>query len=197
MNAVISLSLLYIYIYIYIWMLSSPSPSYMYIYIYIYECCSSPSPSYIYIYICCHLPLPLIYIYIYMNAVIFLSLLYIYIYIYIGGGDVCCTINKIHRLVEFKVSKALLEMLRISQDPLLKKNAQPFVITGRKWNVKNTLKDAISSLKTKKVVSANCSTSKANTGFHPQRLRSNELSRNTQSQSAGAIEYTGFISAEE
>ena len=77
---------------------------------------------------------------------------------------------------EFKLRKArLLQMLRGSVDPLVK-SAQPALITGRKWNAKQAVEMAESSLKMKEVIGS-VATWRAGFGLHPQKWWSKETTK--------------------
>ena len=53
---------------------------------------------------------------------------------------------------EYKLGKArLCQMMRDSRDPLVK-NAQPSVITGRKWKAKISVENAESALRLKEII---------------------------------------------
>ena len=67
-------------------------------------------------------------------------------------------------------------MLRDAVDPLVK-NAQPAIITGRKWNAKHAVDTAESSLKMKEVIGS-VATGRAGFGLHPQRWWSKETTKN-------------------
>ena len=67
-------------------------------------------------------------------------------------------------------------MLRDSLDPLVK-NAQPSVITGRKWKAKIAVKNAESALRMKEIIRTVAS-GKAGLGQHPQRWWSKESTSN-------------------
>ncbi len=56
-------------------------------------------------------------------------------------------------------------MLRDSRDPLVK-NAQPFVITGRKWKAKIAVENAESSLRMKDIIGT-VANRKACLGLYP------------------------------
>ena len=67
-------------------------------------------------------------------------------------------------------------MLRDSRDPLVK-NAQPSVITSRKWKVKIAVENAESALRTKEIIGT-VANGKAGLGLHPQRWWSKESTAN-------------------
>jgi len=81
-------------------------------------------------------------------------------------------------LVEkFKLGKArLFQMLRDSRDPLVK-NAQPSVITGRKWKAQQAVENAESSLKMKEIIGT-VAKGRSGLGLHPQRWWSKESKSN-------------------
>ena len=69
---------------------------------------------------------------------------------------------------KFKLGKVqLFQMLRDSRDPLVK-NAQPSVITGRKWKAKIAVENAESALGMKEI-SGTVANEKAGLGLYPQR----------------------------
>ena len=67
-------------------------------------------------------------------------------------------------------------MLRDSVDPFVK-NAQPAIITGRKWDAKYAVETAESSLKMKEVIGS-VATGRAGLGLHTQRWGSKETTKN-------------------
>ena len=67
-------------------------------------------------------------------------------------------------------------MLRDSRDPLVK-NAQPSVITSRKWKAKIAVENAESALRIKEVIGT-ITNRKAGLGLHPQRWWSKESTAN-------------------
>ena len=68
---------------------------------------------------------------------------------------------------EYKSGKArLFQMLRDSRDPLVK-NAQPSVITGRKWKAKIAVENAESALRMKEIIGT-VANGNADRGLHPQ-----------------------------
>ena len=68
---------------------------------------------------------------------------------------------------EYKLGKArLFQMLRDSRDPPVK-NAQPSVITDRKWKAKIAVENAESALRMKEIIGT-VSNGKAGLGLHPQ-----------------------------
>ena len=69
---------------------------------------------------------------------------------------------------EYKLGKArLFQMLRDSRDPLVK-NAQPSVITGRKWKAKIAVENAESALRMKEIIGT-VANGKVGLGLLPQR----------------------------
>ena len=81
-------------------------------------------------------------------------------------------------LVEkYKLGKAwLIQMLRDSCDPLVK-NAQPSVITGRKWKAKIAVENAESNLRMKEIIGT-VANGKAGLGLHLQHWWSKESTLN-------------------
>ena len=78
---------------------------------------------------------------------------------------------------EYKVGKApLFQMLRDFRDPLVK-NAQPSVITGRKWKANIAVENAESALRMKEIIGT-VANGKAGLGLHPQRWWSKESTAN-------------------
>ena len=78
---------------------------------------------------------------------------------------------------EYKLEKArLFQMLCDSRDPLVN-NAQPFVITGRKWKAKVAVENAESALRMKEIIGT-VANGKAGLGLHPQRWWSKESTAN-------------------
>ena len=67
-------------------------------------------------------------------------------------------------------------MLRDFRDPLLK-NAQPSVITGRKWKAKITVENAESALRMNEIIGT-VANGKAGLGLHPQCWLSKESTSN-------------------
>ena len=78
---------------------------------------------------------------------------------------------------EYKLGKArLFQMLHDSCDPLVK-NAQPSVITGRKWKAKIAVENAELALRMKEIIGT-VANGKAGLGLHPQRWWSKESTAN-------------------
>ena len=78
---------------------------------------------------------------------------------------------------EYKLGKArLFQMLRDSRDPLVK-NAQPSVITGRKWKAKIAVENAESAPRMKEIIGT-VANGKAGLGLHPLRWWSKESTTN-------------------
>ena len=78
---------------------------------------------------------------------------------------------------EYKLGKArLFQMLRDARDPLVK-NAQPAMITGRKWKAKKAVENAESALRMKEIIGT-VANGKAGLGLHPQRWWSKESTAN-------------------
>ena len=78
---------------------------------------------------------------------------------------------------EYKLGKArLFQMLRDSRD-LLVKNAQPSVITGRKWKAKVAVENAESALRMKEIIGT-VANGKAGLGVQPQCWWSKESTAN-------------------
>ena len=74
---------------------------------------------------------------------------------------------------EYKLGKArFLKILHDSRDPLVK-NAQPSVITGRKWKAKIAVENVKSALRMKEIIGT-VANAKAGLGLHPQRWWSKE-----------------------
>ena len=85
---------------------------------------------------------------------------------------------------EYKLGKArLFQRLRDSCDPLVK-NAQPSVITGRKWKKKIAIENAESALRVKEIIGT-VANGKVGLGLHPQRIhgkqKKNGVGRNSSS----------------
>ena len=78
---------------------------------------------------------------------------------------------------EYKLGKArLFQMLRDSRDPLVK-NAQPSVLTGRKWKAKIAVENAESALRMKEIIGT-VANGKAGPSLHPRRWWSKESTAN-------------------
>ena len=78
---------------------------------------------------------------------------------------------------EYKLGKArLFQMLHDSHDPLVK-NAQPSVITGRKWKTKIAVENAESAHKKKEIIGT-VANGKVGLGLHLQRWWSKESPAN-------------------
>ena len=78
---------------------------------------------------------------------------------------------------EYKLGKAqLFQMLRDFRDPLVK-NAQPSVITGRRWKAKIAVENAESALRIKEIIGTEAN-GKAGLGLHPQRWWPSKQTKN-------------------
>ena len=78
---------------------------------------------------------------------------------------------------EYKLGKLrLFQMLRDSRNPQVK-NAQPSVITGRKWKAKIAVENVGSALRMKEIIGT-VANGKAGLGLHPQRWWSKESTLN-------------------
>ena len=78
---------------------------------------------------------------------------------------------------EYKLRKAwLVQMLNDSRDPLMK-NAQPSVITGRKWKAKIAIENVDSALRMQEIIGS-VANGKVGLGLHPQRWWSKESTTN-------------------
>ena len=88
-------------------------------------------------------------------------------------------------------------MLRDSSDPLVK-NAQPSVITGRKWKAKIAVENAKSALRMKEIIGT-VANGKAGLGLHPQCWWSKESTLNRRKMVSEEIhhleEVRGFATA--
>ena len=78
-------------------------------------------------------------------------------------------------------------MLRDSCDPLVK-NAQPSVITGRKWKAKIAVKNAESALRMKEIIGT-VANGKAGLDLHPQLWWSKESTANRRKMVSEEIHY--------
>ena len=78
-------------------------------------------------------------------------------------------------------------MLRDSRDPLVK-NAQPSVITGRKWKVKIAVESAESALRMKEIIGTVVN-GKAGLSLHPLRWWSKESTLNRRKMVSEEIHY--------
>ena len=85
---------------------------------------------------------------------------------------------------EFKLGKArLFQILRDSRDQQVK-NAQPSIITGRKWKAKVAVENAESVLKKKEVIGTAVN-GRAGLGLQPQRWWSKESAKNKRKNGFG------------
>ena len=82
-------------------------------------------------------------------------------------------------------------MLRDSRDPLMK-NAQPSVITGRKWKAKIAVENAESALKMREIIDTEVNR-KAGVGLHPQRWWSKESTANRRKMVSEEIHHLGVL----
>ena len=87
------------------------------------------------------------------------------------------TLPTLSLIEEYKLGKArLFQMLRDSR-ALLVKNAQPSVITDRKWKAKIAVENAESAFRMKEIIGT-VANGKAGLGLHPQRWWSKESTAN-------------------
>ena len=78
-------------------------------------------------------------------------------------------------------------MLRDSRDPLVK-NAQPSVITGRKWKAKIAVENAESALRMKEIIGT-VANGKTGLRLHPQRWWSKESTANRRKMESEEIHH--------
>ena len=89
---------------------------------------------------------------------------------------------------EYKLGKArLFQMLCDSRDPLVK-NAQPSVITGRKWKAKVAVENAESALRMKEIIGT-VANGKVGLALNPQRWWSKESTANRRKMMSGEIHH--------
>ena len=100
-----------------------------------------------------------------------------YIYMALYSSSTKLKLPTLSLVEEYKLGKArLFQMLRDSRDPLVK-NAQPSVITSRKWKAKIAVVNTESARRMKEIIGT-VENGKAGLGLHPQRWWSKKSTAN-------------------